>query len=141
MILRHWRSAIVSVALTVLLPPVAWAAPEIEHGVAVLQGLDKVTARISELAVPLTEEVRFGSLAIRARACLETPPTEPPESAAFLEIDEVTGDGERRSAFVGWMFASTPAISALEHPVYDVWVIDCRESRTAPLRIDPLPRD
>lgn len=117
--------------------PAALAAPEIEHRVAVLQGLDKVTARISELAAPLAEEISFGSLAIRARACLETPPTEPPESAAFLEIDKVGMDGTRRSAFVGWMFASTPAISALEHPVYDVWVIDCREPTGAVLETDP----
>jgi len=113
------------------------AAPELEHGVAVLQGLDKVTARISELAVPLAEEIRFGSLVIRARACLETPPTEPPESAAFLEIDEIGMDETRRSAFVGWMFASTPAVSALEHPVYDVWVIDCRAPVTPPPGGDP----
>lgn len=126
------------------------AAPEIEHRLAMLQGLDKVTARIREVAAPVGEEVRFGSLAVRARACLETPPTEPPESAAFLEIDELGPDESRETMFVGWMFASTPAISALEHPVYDVWVIDCREPtggriegepipQEPPLRIDPLP--
>ncbi len=114
----------------------AMAEPTLENGVVVLQGLDKVTARVSVLELRIGEEIRFGSLAIRARACLETPPTEPPESAAFLEIDEVeSGDGSRR-VFTGWMFASTPGISALEHPVYDVWVIDCRE----PLAVDePAP--
>lgn len=114
----------------------AMAEPTLENGVVVLQGLDKVTARVSVLELRIGEEIRFGSLAIRARACLETPPTEPPESAAFLEIDEVeSGDGSRR-VFTGWMFASTPGISALEHPVYDVWVIDCRE----PLVVDePAP--
>lgn len=114
----------------------AAAEPTLEHGVAVLQGLDKVTARVSVLELGIGEEIRFGSLAIRARACLETPPTEPPESAAFLEIDEVeAGDGPE-AVFTGWMFASTPGISALEHPVYDVWVIDC----AAPLVTDdPAP--
>ncbi len=121
----------------------ATARPTIEHGVAVLQGLDKVTARIDVLEVPLGEEVRFGSLAIRARACYETPPTEPPESAAFLEIDTIApstseADTTRETAFTGWMFASTPGISALEHPVYDVWVIDCREPESAPLIINPI---
>ncbi|HRY25386.1 MAG TPA: DUF2155 domain-containing protein [Geminicoccaceae bacterium] len=114
-------------ALLLASPGAATAGPALEHGVAVLQGLDKVTARVSVLELRIGEEIRFGSLAIRARACLETPPTEPPESAAFLEIDEVeAGDGPE-AVFTGWMFASTPGISALEHPVYDVWVIDCAE--------------
>jgi hypothetical protein len=121
----------------------ALAQPSIQHRVAVLQGLDKVTARIEVLELPLDQEVRFGSLLIRARACYETPPTEPPESAAFLEIDDVgadTGtDESRAAAFVGWMFASTPGISALEHPVYDVWVIDCREPSGAPLEAPTAP--
>jgi hypothetical protein len=106
----------------------AAAQPTIEHRVAVLQALDKVTARIQVIEAPLGEEVRFGSLAIRASACYETPPTEPPESAAFLAIDDLgTDEAARETAFTGWMFASTPGISALEHPVFDVWVIDCRE--------------
>jgi len=131
-------------ALTTLLglPATTTARPTIEHGTAVLRGLDKVTARIDVLEAPVGEEIRFGSLAIRARACYETPPTDPPESAAFLEIDDLgpTPDtGETRdTAFTGWMFASTPGISALEHPVYDVWVIDCRNPRTAPLIINPV---
>lgn len=92
---------------------------------AVLQGLDKVTARISTIPVALDEEVRFGSLSIRVRACHKTPPTEPPESTAFLEITDNRQDNAQLQIFSGWMFASSPALSALEHPVYDVWVVDC----------------
>jgi len=128
-----------ALALTLTLPAAAMARPTIEHGVAVLRGLDKVTARIDVLEAPVNQEIRFGSLAIRARACYETPPTEPPESAAFLEIDDLGPELQsRESAFTGWMFASTPGISALEHPVYDVWVIDCRNPRSAPLIINPV---
>jgi hypothetical protein len=116
----------------------ATARPTIEHGIAVLQGLDKVTARIDVLEAPVGQEIRFGSLAIRARACYETPPTEPPETAAFLEIDALGTDASRDTAFTGWMFASTPGISALEHPVYDVWVIDCRAPSSAPVIINPV---
>ncbi|HEX5079515.1 MAG TPA: DUF2155 domain-containing protein [Geminicoccaceae bacterium] len=105
--------------------------PVIENRVAVLQGLDKVTARISEVRAPLDVPTTFGTLEIVARACRETPPTEPPESAAFLEIRELPPasdpDGPRTELFSGWMFASSPAVSALEHPVYDVWVVDCEE--------------
>lgn len=92
---------------------------------AVLQGLDKVTARISTFEAPFDVPVRFGSLLIQARACHKAPPTEPPESTAFLEIDETFETARPRDLFTGWMFASSPAVSALEHPVYDVWVVDC----------------
>ncbi|MDX1542178.1 MAG: DUF2155 domain-containing protein [Geminicoccaceae bacterium] len=108
------------------------AAAVLEHEVAVLQGLDKVTARVSPVRAPLDEPIRFGRLEITVRACRETPPTEPPESAAFLEIRELPPKSEETERapvqlFSGWMFASSPAISALEHPVYDLWVLDCEE--------------
>ena len=96
--------------------------------VAVLQGLDKVTARISNFEVPVGETVRFGSLEITARHCTKRPPEEPPETTAFLEIRDIKPDEDPVKLFTGWMFASSPALSALEHPVYDVWVIDCRTS-------------
>ena len=109
---------------------VAWPA---EPGAAidaaaVLRGLDKVTARISTFDAPIDEVIRFGTLAIRARRCHKRPPEEPPEISAFLEIADVREDAEPMALFNGWMFASSPALSALEHPVYDVWVIDCRTS-------------
>jgi len=93
---------------------------------AILQGLDKTTARVSTIEAPVGGVARFGTLEIRARACRKKPPTEPPESAAFLEIVDVRPDSPTVKVFSGWMFASSPAISAMEHPVYDVWVIDCR---------------
>lgn len=92
---------------------------------AVLQGLDKVTARISTHVVPLDEPMKFGSLEIVVRHCDRAPPEEPPEGKAFLEITEMREDEPPRRLFTGWMFASSPAISALEHPVYDVWVKEC----------------
>jgi hypothetical protein len=92
---------------------------------AVLQGLDKVTARVSEIVTPLNRLVRFGTLEIVVRTCQKTPPEEPPESAAFLEIRDAKPDEETVSLFTGWMFASSPALSALEHPVYDIWLLDC----------------
>lgn len=112
--------------LALLGPTAAVAEPTIPHDAVVLQGLDKVTARVSLLELPLDEPFVFGTLEITPRACLETPPTEPPESAAFLEIETITVDRRGGEAFSGWMFASSPALSALEHPVYDVWVVDCK---------------
>lgn len=105
--------------------------PDIEHQVAILQGLDKITARISPIYATLGLPTYFGSLEIVVRACRETPPTEPPESAVFMEIRELPPQADRERdpevLFSGWMFASSPAVSALEHAVYDVWVVDCEE--------------
>lgn len=110
--------------------PLAAAAqersPGAPHGAVLMQGLDKVTARISTFELELDRPYDFGSLQLVLRACWKTPPEEPPESAAFLEIDEVDPDSPRERLFTGWMFASSPAISALEHGIYDVWVMECR---------------
>lgn len=92
----------------------------------VLQGLDKVTARVTTIEAPVGEVVHFGTLEIIARTCEKRPPEEPPESASFLDIWEVRPGEPAVSIFRGWMFASSPALSAMEHPVYDVWVLDCR---------------
>jgi hypothetical protein len=103
----------------------------VEGKVAVLQGLDKVTARVSTIEAPLDEPVTFGSLEVVVRVCRKTPPTEVPESAAFVEIDDAPPDGEKQRIFTGWMFASSPALNALEHPVYDVWLLDCKNSSSS----------
>ncbi|MEE8213856.1 MAG: DUF2155 domain-containing protein [Alphaproteobacteria bacterium] len=116
-------------ALAVLLPLVlAGGAAAAPYEVAVLQGMDKVTARVSTIEAPVGEVVKFGTLEIIARHCDKRPPEETPESASFLDIWEVRQGEAAVSLFRGWMYASSPALSALEHPVYDVWVLDCRKS-------------
>lgn len=99
---------------------------------AIMQGLDKITARVSEFDAPIGETVHFGSFEIVAKVCEKTPPEEPPESTAFLEITDIRPDEPARLVFKGWMFASSPALSAVEHPVYDVWVTGCRISQLNP---------
>ena len=122
------RTACLAIGAALLLPAAAQAdGPVRPHLVAVLQALDKITARTTELRLPIGEEVTYGTLRITARACLTTPPTEQPESAVFLEIAVAEPERERQVAFTGWMFASSPSLSALEHPVYDVWLIACAE--------------
>lgn len=124
--MRHANAPLVAclILLSALLLTPAAEARNVK--VAVLQGLDKVTARISTIEAPIGEEVTFGTLVITARTCRNRPPEEPPETTAFLEvIDDKPGEPPRL-VFSGWMFASSPALSALEHAVYDVWVIDCR---------------
>jgi len=114
--------AVLALLMIVAWTPTAQAEP---YRTAVLQGLDKVTARVTTLRVDLGASVRFGTLEIIARHCDKRPPEEPPESAAFLDVWEVRPGEAAVGLFRGWMFASSPALNALEHPVYDVWVLDC----------------
>jgi hypothetical protein len=95
---------------------------------AILRGLDKISGRAIDINAPSGVPVRFGTLTITARYCYTVPPEEPPETAAFIQIDD--GNPLKR-VFSGWMFASTPALNGLEHPVYDVWVITCKTEEPA----------
>jgi hypothetical protein len=108
-----------------IVPAPPSSAPPVAVGV-VLGGLDKVAARTAKFEVNLKQQVFYNTLIITAQACKTRPPEEPPESAAFLEIQERKSDGTTQKIFSGWMFASSPALNALEHPVYDVWVISCK---------------
>ncbi len=106
----------------------AGSAAAERYDVAVLRGLDKITARVSTIEAPVGATTEFGSLHITPRACDKRPPVEPPESAVFVEISDAKPGEERVDLFSGWMFASSPALSALEHPVYDVWILDCKNA-------------
>ena len=120
---RVWSGCFwVVLGATLLAPPAQAQSVKM----AILQGLDKVTARISTIQAPIGEEVTFGTLVITARTCRKRPPEETPETTAFLEVVDDKPGEPPRLVFSGWMFASSPALSALEHAVYDVWVIDCK---------------
>ncbi|MCK5042365.1 MAG: DUF2155 domain-containing protein, partial [Sphingomonadales bacterium] len=95
------------------------------HNITTVRALDKITAHITELELPQGEVVSFGTLRITARTCSSRPPEEEPETFAFLEIDDLQRDDELVRVFTGWMMASSPALNALEHSVYDIWVISC----------------
>jgi hypothetical protein len=94
----------------------------------VLRAMDKITARVSTITVPVGDTVVFGSLQITARACDKRPPEETPEASAYLDVIEEKPGEAPQPRFNGWMFASSPALSALEHPVYDIWVLDCSDN-------------
>lgn len=108
------------------------AAKAEPYPVAELVGLDKVTARVTRIFAPIGEKLKFRTLVVVVQACDKTPPEEPPESAAFLEIWEEFPSKPSRDLFSGWMFSSSPGLNALEHPVYDVWVTGCRKELPAP---------
>ena len=125
-----WGLLIVALLISALATPVP--AETIAEPVALLQGLDKITARVSKFEAQVGTPALFGTLSIRVRDCEKNPPEETPESAAFVKIDEMRQGEDSKRLFSGWMFASSPALSALEHPVYDIILLDCRAASGSP---------
>lgn len=95
------------------------------RGIAILQGLNKVTAKTSELKIRIGGQTEFGKLAIKVKRCWRSSLAERPENKILIEVDEVENDGTRKQIFNGWMFSSSPSISGIEHPVYDLVAIEC----------------
>ena len=144
-----WR-AVVSAVVAAGVAAAAHAATFVEKDRATLRALDKITGRSTDIEVKVGEPVVFGSLKVELKACFQTPPEEAPESAAFLKIastqpvavksmddavaakDVETANDDNPELFSGWMFASSPGLSALEHPVYDIWLKDCKMDSDVP---------
>jgi hypothetical protein len=101
-------------------------ADRIRNPVAVFNGLDKITGRIIAFEVTINETVQFGSLQITPRICWSRPPTEQPQTTSFVEVDEIGRGTDYRRIFTGWMFAASPGLHGIEHPIYDAWLTDCR---------------
>ena len=116
----------VAAGLALILAPSLASAAYVDKRTAVLQGLDKITARVWTFEAPVGQAVRFGTLEIRVQACKSRPPEEQPEDAVFMDVIDHRVSGETVALFRGWMFRSSPALSAIEHPVYDVAVTDCK---------------
>lgn len=119
---------LLQVVATGLLASVVSPVSAETYAITLLQALDKVTARVITLQAPVGETVRFGTLEIRAAVCEKRPPEETPDSAAFLDIVEKRAGQAPVEVFRGWMFASSPGLSPMQHPVYDLWVVDCVSS-------------
>jgi hypothetical protein len=97
-----------------------------------LRGLDKITGRPTIIVAPIGKPVTFATLTITARYCYSTPPSETPETAAFVQIDDHRPDQSQKRVFSGWMYASSPGLNGMEHPLYDVWVINGSNGASAP---------
>lgn len=117
----------------------AASAKDIETEKLLLRAVDKITGRASDIRAAVGRPVRFGDLTITPQKCLKKPPEETPENAAFLHIAEKNPDGAENVVFNGWMFSSNPALSAMDHAVYDIWVIECAAPvDAAPAVADPV---
>jgi hypothetical protein len=117
----------VAALLAALMLPMQVGAQEwVARGTAELQALDKVTARITVISAPVGQPTRFGTLTINVRACHARPPDEVADAAAWMEITDSLSPPGSGAVFQGWLFAASPAVNMLEHPVYDLRVLSCR---------------
>ena len=108
------------------------AAETISNPIAAFSGLDKITGRITNFDVYIDETVQFGALQITPRVCYTRPPNEAQRTSVFIEVDQVSLKGGAQRIFTGWMFADSPALNAIDHPVYDIWLVDCRQQSNIP---------
>ncbi|GAB4352186.1 MAG: hypothetical protein Kow0026_09650 [Oricola sp.] len=103
-----------------------------ENPVAEFSGIDKITGRIITFDVYINETVQFGALQVTPRVCYSRTDNEAPGSDTFVEVDEITLDRKIRRIFTGWMYADSPGLNAVEHPVYDVWLKSCKAKSDVP---------
>ena len=132
------RAVALFIAALALATPAA--AETISNPIASFSGLDKITGRITNFDVYINETVQFGALQLTPRVCYTRPPTETQRTSVFLEVDQVSLKGGSQRVFTGWMFADSPALNAIDHPVYDIWLVDCKQqSDTPPPDAAPAP--
>ncbi|MBG1231915.1 DUF2155 domain-containing protein [Aestuariivirga litoralis] len=115
------------------------AAEIIQNPIAVFSGLDKIMGQTTSFDANIGEEKKFGSLVVKAETCDTRPITEDPKTVAFVEVDEERTDGSRKRIFSGWMFAESPGLNAVEHPLYDVWLTGCRDPNAPPPPVEQPP--
>jgi hypothetical protein len=120
------RSLVILAGLAVAFWPRGGEAQQIRNQIAVFAALDKVTARISPLEIPINKSKTFGALTITPRTCNTKPPTEEPQTSVFVEVEETQLDNSQKRIFTGWMFAESPGLHGVEHPVFDVWLTSCK---------------
>lgn len=136
-IFRHRLARFALMAPALIVPNLfattpAEAQQRIENPVAVFSGLDKITGRLTDFDVFIDETVQFGALQVTPRVCKTSAEGEVTQTDAFVEVDEITLDREIRRIFSGWMFAASPGLNAVEHPVYDVWLKSCKTDSDVP---------
>ncbi len=118
--------AAAALAAAALAAPEAARADKISHPIAIFDGLDKITGRIISFEVGINETVQFGALQITPRVCYSRPLTEAPQTDAFAQVDEIDEEKKLKRIFSGWMFADSPGLHGIEHPIFDIWLTGCK---------------
>ncbi len=133
---KSWANGLAKWSLLAAMGVMVVAAPasaaRIENPVAEFSGIDKITGRITTFDVYINETVQFGALQVTPKICYSRDDTEAQQTDAFVEVEEITLDRKIRRIFTGWMFADSPGLNAVEHPIYDVWLKDCKQSSDVP---------
>ena len=114
-------------------------AQKIVNKKASFSGLDKITGRIINFDEDIGETVQFGALRVKTDACYTRPATEAANTDAFVEVDEITLQGEVKRIFSGWMYAASPGLHGVEHPIYDIWLVDCKVPDQTVVSAQPDP--
>jgi len=120
------------VAALMVLTDMPAQAQRIQNAIASFAALDKVTAAVRQLTIELNKTGEFRTLKITPRVCYTSDPREPPRTSTFVEVNEIMFDGKERRIFTGWMFAESPGLNPLVHPVFDVWLTGCSSPQGAP---------
>lgn len=131
------KHALFMIVLFALVSPAG--AARVANPIAVFSGLDKITGLTTTFEAKIGEEKRFGGLYVKADACYTRDVTEAPKTTSFVEVEEIESDNSRKKIFSGWMFAESPGLSAVEHPIYDVWLTGCRDPNAPPPLVEQVP--
>ncbi|WP_425314162.1 DUF2155 domain-containing protein [Shinella curvata] len=129
---RFLAGVLAAAAAGLAMAPVSSEAARVENPVAAFSGIDKITGRITNFDVYIGETVQFGALQVTPKVCYSRDDTEAQKVTSFVEVDEITLDRKIRRIFTGWMFADSPGLNAVEHPVYDVWLVECKGKSDVP---------
>jgi hypothetical protein len=130
--MTRFLSVLLVTAGVALAGPAFAQGQRMNHPVAEFTGMDKITGRIITFDVYVDETVQFGALQVTPRVCVSAAETDEPRTDSFVEVDEITLDRKIRRIFSGWMFAESPGLNAIEHPVYDVWLKSCKQESDVP---------
>ena len=125
---RRWAT----IALVFMCANTAEAAERIKNPIAIFEGLDKITGLTTNFDIAIGEEKKFGLLVVKPFVCFTRPVTESPKTASFVQVDQQESDGKRKRIFSGWMFAESPGLNAVEHPIFDVWLTGCKDPNAPP---------
>lgn len=126
MMMRRLTGFLAAGTMVLSLSTMAAQADRFRNPTAIFAGLDKITGRIIAFEVAVNETVQFGALQLTPKVCYTRPVTERPQTTSFVEVDEISASNEYKRLFSGWMFAASPGLNAIEHPVYDIWLTGCK---------------
>jgi hypothetical protein len=127
--MKFRRALPVLLLLPLILPAYA---ERIKNPIALFSGLDKITGVTTSFEVPIGEEKAFGFFKVKPFVCFTRPITEEPKTASFVQVDVEDAAGKRNQLFSGWMFAESPGLNAIEHPIFDVWLTGCKDPAAPP---------